>query len=526
MPLQIAPLGAHPEGEPSVSVVGPASIAIPDQNSRLALDVHGRRLYVEWDPHAPVTPLGQLVYFSQFLATADLYRQWVTDCPVRYNSPNAPALNDVLGTITLSILAGNRRYAHVTALRGDTVNPQGLGMSRVLSEDAVRRAFQDENEQALEQWQRKHLLQSVRPALEQPWICDIDVTIKTVYGRQEGAEVGHNPHKHGRPAHAYHTFFISRLRLALDVVVSPGKQFHGRAVSQTFWRWWEELSPSQRPHLLRGDCAFGNENFLCGCEQPEHQQQYLFRLRLTRGGQALIRKLSHRGGWKDCGQGWHGQEDQLLLQGWSRKRRVIVLRRRIEPSQPQLPAAVPAQAELMQVVADEPYEYVLLVTNGPWDLSGLAQLYRDRADSENTIDELKRQWGWGGFVTKDQLRCQVAARNVAMIYNWWSLFVRCANPQRPREALTSRPLLMHAIGREINHAGQTTIVLTSTHAQASQAQRLLTDLSLFLSGLKNTAEQLTGDQCWERIWERILTPFRKLEAACRAWFDQAARLPT
>jgi hypothetical protein len=216
----------------------------------------------------------------------------------------------------------------------------------------------------------------------------------------------------------------------------------------------------------------------------------------------------------------------LLLQGWSRKRRVIVLRRRIEPSQPQLPAAVPAQAELMQVVGDEPYEYVLLITNGPWDLSGLAQLYRERADSENTIDELKRQWGWGGFVTKDQLRCQVAARNVALIYNWWSLFVRCANPQRPREALTSRPLLMHAIGREINHAGQTTILLTSTHAQASQVQRLLTDLSLFLSGLKNTAEQLTGEQCWERIWERILTPFRKLEAACRTWFGQMARLPT
>ena len=30
---------------------------------RHAVEVHGRRLYVEWDPHAPATPLGQLVYF-------------------------------------------------------------------------------------------------------------------------------------------------------------------------------------------------------------------------------------------------------------------------------------------------------------------------------------------------------------------------------------------------------------------------------------------------------------------------------
>jgi len=98
------------------------------------------------------------------------------------------------------------------------------------------------------------------------------------------------------------------------------------------------------------------------------------------------------------------------------------------------------------------------------------------------------------------LRCQVAARNVALIYNWWSLFVRCADPQRPREAVTSRPLSLAAVGREISHAGQCTLVLTNTHGEASsRVQRLLTDLSLFLSGLRNTAEQLTSQECWARI---------------------------
>ena len=45
----------------------------------------------------------------------------------------------------------------------------------------------------------------------------------------------------------------------------------------------------------------------------------------------------------------------------------------------------------MNVEASEPYEYTLLVTNTDWELVGLARLYRERADSENTIDELKRQ---------------------------------------------------------------------------------------------------------------------------------------
>jgi hypothetical protein len=513
---------AHPAGEPNSRAVCPSATAGPLQLARVPLDLHGHRVYVEWDPHAPVTPLGQLVYFNQFLATAGLFAEWVADCPLRYSSPNAPQRADVLGTILLAVLAGNRRYAHVTALRGDTVNPPGLGMSRVMSEDAVRRAFRDEEAEPLAAWQQRHLWRSVEPVLREPWICDVDVTIKTVYGRQEGGEVGYNPHKPGRLANAYHTFFISRLRLALDVVVAPGKQFHSRAVSQTFWPWWEKLPVSCRPALVRADCAFGNEQFLLDCEQ--RGQPYLFRLRQTRGGQRLIETLSAQAAWRDCGQGWQGKEASLRLSGWSRSRRVVVLRRRVES------ATVPElgdgqQPPLLSVVALDPYEYVLLVTNTDWELAGLGRLYRERADSENTIDELKRQWGWGGFMTRDLLRCQVAARNVALVYNWWSLFVRCVEPQRPREAVTSRPLLLSAIGREVRHAGQTTVVLTSTHAEAGRVQRLLTEVSLFLSGLRNNAEQLSTRQCWERIWERILRPFRLLEAVTRAWFGQLARLP-
>jgi hypothetical protein len=283
------------------------------------------------------------------------------------------------------------------------------------------------------------------------------------------------------------------------------------------------LSANQRPQLLRGDCGFGNENFMAECESPQHRQPYLFRLRQSRGCRQLIEKLSRQGSWNHCGQGWQAREHQLALQGWSRQRRVIVLRRRVQRPQRELSDA--NQAPLLEVEPTEPYEYVLLVTNTDWDWVGLARLYRERADSENTIDELKRQWGWGGFVTRDLLRCQVAARNVALIYNWWSLFVRCAEPQRPREAITSRPLLLAAVGRATNHAGQTTVVLTSTHAEASRVQQLLTELSLFLSGLRNTAEQLTPRECWARIWERILTPFRILEAVSRAWFGGLKRLP-
>jgi hypothetical protein len=151
----------------------------------------------------------------------------------------------------------------------------------------------------------------------------------------------------------------------------------------------------------------------------------------------------------------------------------------------------------------------VLVTNLKENLLTLLALYRQRADMENVYDELKNQWGWGGFTTRDLLRCQIAARSVALIYNWWNLFVRCADPWRAREAITSRPLLLYSVGRAITSGGQTTLRITSQHADAAKAQELLTHLSLFLSGLHNAAEQLDSNERWRRIWRRILEPYRQ-----------------
>lgn len=46
-------------------------------------------------------------------------------------------------------------------------------------------------------------------------------------------------------------------------------------------------------------------------------------------------------------------------------------------------------------------EYAVLVTNSDYPLAAIGQLYRDRADCENGFDELKNQWGWGGYTTQD-----------------------------------------------------------------------------------------------------------------------------
>ena len=100
--------------------------------------------------------------------------------------------------------------------------------------------------------------------------------------------------------------------------------------------------------------------------------------------------------------------------------------------------------------------------------------------SENNFDELKNQWGWAGFTTQDRKRCQVMARITALIYNWWTIFMRLGIPDKHAEAVTSRPLALHGIARLTRHANQRTVEITGTHAKAPLITEALTRVSGFL----------------------------------------------
>ena len=101
----------------------------------------GGRFHVRWDEGGSATALGQLPFFAEFLEVSGLFTRWLGGCPMAYTSSNAPESVDVLGTWMLSILDGQRRYAHVTGLRGDEVAPQILGMNKIISDESLRRAL-------------------------------------------------------------------------------------------------------------------------------------------------------------------------------------------------------------------------------------------------------------------------------------------------------------------------------------------------------------------------------------------------
>ncbi|MDE2394121.1 MAG: IS1380 family transposase [Burkholderiales bacterium] len=475
----------------------------------MVADTMGGRVHVRWDETAQATPHGQIVFFAEFLATAGVFDRWVQTCPLHYSSPNASRVRDVLGTLMLGILAGSKRYAHIAGVRGDAVAARALGLARMVSEDSVRRALAAMAPAASEPWMRDALMASVREALDRPWVLDMDATIKPLYGHQEGAEIGYNPHKPGRPSHVLHTFWVGNLRLVLDAVLSSGKQHTSGHAKAAMARLLDELG-DKAPALVRGDCGYGNEDIIDVCEQ--RSLSYLLRLRKTANVKRLIERLFRRDDWtraSEASQGWQAIEDKLRLSGWSKARRVVVLRRRIkndialtakrhgkQEANEQLVLALPHDEVQDSAQA---WEYTVLATNVEYEIAAVGQLYRDRCDCENGFDELKNQWGWGGFTTQDMHRSQITARAVALVYNWWSWYVRAANPQARREALTSRPLLLAAVGRATSSGNQTTLYLTPMHAEAGLIKSMIANVHAAIQHVKAVAEQLPKVDRWRAL---------------------------
>lgn len=498
----IPALQAHPLGEPA----DPQTIG---HNDTFSITTPGGVFQVRYEPDAAVSQLAGLVPFAQFLHASELFDAWLADAPLHYTGHRAHGSRDVLGTLLLSLISGHSRFAHMAGLRYDTVAPTLLNMSQVVSDDTVRRALQRMIDEAVAGaepaaaalvWARRHLRSVLMPLIEKPWILDIDVTVKPVYGYQEGSVVGYSPVKPGRPSHALHSFVMAQTRLVLDVAVRPGNEHGPDHTLCELQRLLASLDRARWPQLLRGDCAFGNQDMMAWAESQG--LTYLFKQRQTKRTKQLIREIDLTSGWTDVGQGWEAKQSTLQLSTWDVERSVVVLRRPERgPRYPRAADLVDRSQPVQDVldccqpfVVDDIYEYQVLVTNLQATLASLVQCYRDRADVENVFDEIKNQWGWGGFTSRTFAVTQLMAIITATAYNWWSFFCRLFDPAHHREAITTRPAILLGSVRQTTHSNQRTLSWSSPHGDSNRIAVSLCAITRWLAKLCNAEHWAIGQR--------------------------------
>jgi hypothetical protein len=455
---------------------------------------------VEWTDCSKVTPMGGMAYFGHFLRTNGLFDYLVQRCPLTYVSNNAPGKRRVLGTVVAGVMNGAWRYAHLSHIQGDRLCAELLEIEGgFVSEDSVRRGLRrgvGTDWAAWDQWLSETELVTVLPLLSEAYTLDLDSSVKLVYGHQEGADIAYNPSKPGRPSQAIHLGFIGGLRLLVAVDVQGGKKHAACHMAPRIWTWVDALPYVCRPRLIRGDIGFGNEGYLCKCEARD--LPYLFKLKMTAKVKKAIQEMATQQGkqWRKTLDEWEVIETRLKLQGWSRDRRVVVLRR---PSKAKPSTCAKDEDWLPHMPTDEAsieWEYAALVCSEDLPLESLAKLYADRADCENVIDELKNQWGLNGFSTRDLNRCKIMARLTALVCNWWNVFVRIAEPREHKEAITSRPELLHVIATLVTHAGKKVLRFCSHHENSQGVKRAFGRLHRVFSRIETIAGQLNRQQVW------------------------------
>ena len=96
---------------------------------------------------------------------------------------------------------------------------------------------------------------------------------------------------------------------------------------------------------------------------------------------------------------------------------------------------------------------------------------------------------------------------IALIYNWWNLYVRFYDEEHHREAITSRPALMQGVARQVQSGGQRKVKVSLMHEHGDVIARAVSLISSQLHEMMRIAEQWTIEQRWIVLLTRLLRPW-------------------
>jgi len=319
----------------------------------------------------------------------------------------------------LSVWCGANRFEHGEVTRHDPVLKRLFGFKRMANFKAVMRLFnkftQGTNESVMDSLYRWMFGQLSINGIT----LDLDSTVMTRYGAQEGAARGYNPAKRGRASHHPLMAFVADTRMIANCWLRPGNSSSANNV-QAFLANTRHRLGDKRVSLLRADSGFCDSAFL------DHlDQQQLHHIIALRQNQPLQRALVNAKGWwglqDERGKPVEGIElTRFAYQAntWSKPRWVVGIRQHIDQR------AAP-KGKTLNLFADDPvigkWRFSALVTDLDLPAEAIWRLYRGRADCENRIKELKYDFAADSFNMKYFWATEAALNTVMLAYNLMSL---------------------------------------------------------------------------------------------------------
>ncbi|MFQ6094162.1 MAG: IS1380 family transposase [bacterium] len=336
------------------------------------------------------------------------------------------------------ILAGAPRLYDINSFRHDPGLTRALGVDQLPDEGNIRKqlaAATRENVDALERVNQKGLLRCNQTERVIEIGIDFDLTTATVYGKQEGAEIGYNPRKRGRPCFQIAAAFIANNRDWIKAELRPGNTHCTTDFESFFESTLAMLPPNYRPTFVRIDKGFFSEELFDYLEAREIR--YICAAKATPDLKALARTLKDfrplsSGDEEEQPRRFFITEIDYRYGSWSTYRRMIIVKEQ-EPNPDYDPQDRDLLGQPRQPEYLESYRfYVTDIGYEELDAESCWRFYNHRATVENCIKESKLGFNLDKLPSLNFYGNAFYVQLVVLAYNLLNWFKRFVLPAQFR----------------------------------------------------------------------------------------------
>lgn len=321
---------------------------------------------------------------------------------------------DIIESFMVSVWCGASRFLHTEITRHDNALRKIFGWKRVPGNDTFKRFFKKFNFSGSKQLSDSLFKMIYEDIQFDNYTLDCDSSVLTRFGdQQEGAHKGYNPQKPGRNSHHPIIAFVNDLKLVANFWLRSGDA----SSSNNFKAFLEDTLEKLKGKtigLIRLDSGFYSNKVLTFLE--EKVIDYIVAVKFYIPIQKMI---SLKQSWLPVDEGIEICSATYQGTDWKNPRRIVVVRQKKE-NRPKSPGKTLSLFKEMPEYYS--YRYSAFVTNMKLPAVEIWRLYRQRADSENRIKELKEDFGFNSFNLKEFYATESALTVAMLAYNLMAIF--------------------------------------------------------------------------------------------------------
>jgi len=365
--------------------------------------------------HAGLTHYGGVYFFHEFLRVLQLrhFLAQQLSYPRRNGRYSVPQM---ILALVYPIILGLDRIETASFLRSNGTFQYLTGLPSFPDPQTLRRFLLQAPHGFWEQLHRVNdrLLQKFIhvPEHRSRLILDLDSTVVTVFGRQDGAEVGYNPRYRGKRSYNPLLCIEANSSYLWDTELRAGNTGTWDGSVECLDTCFANVPPDIREVRVRADAGFGFHPVFQALEA--RPAEYAVVARLTQAFRRLLPGLRY----EPVNRNWEMADFEHRSLGWPKSRRFVVARRFISEEE--------AQPTLFALGR---YVYRAWVTNLSLTPAGVWYFYDGRAAMEPRIGELREDYALRKIPTRSFEANALYLEIIRLAYNLVTAFQRsCLDP--------------------------------------------------------------------------------------------------